>query len=211
MILFYGDTHGDLRHVLPTVKEAKPAVIIFLGGIFRDSVWYPRYTVDVEPTFMSYEEYVAESLKAERWKLYREQAKSSMNANDWKQNQESIANGSIPDLPMPELAGKALTHKSSIFYEDYTELYGQKADILVTHEAPSCHRHGFIAIDSLAQSMKVKTTFHGHHHDCLDYSEHEAKLGFKPHGVGLRGVTDMYGGMIRAGQLDEQRMNRGSK
>lgn len=275
MILFYGDTHGDLRHVLPTVKAEKPAAIILLGdiqssrpleqeladvmkltevyfihgnhdtdskadhdnlfnsqladrnlhgriveidghkvaglgGIFRASIWWPD-PIKNEPAFMNYNEFVSEGLIAERWKLYRQQAKASMNADDWKQYQKNVAEGWVPNLPMPALEGKALTHKSSIFYENYIELYGQQADILVTHEAPSCHRHGFKVIDSLAQSMKVKHAFHGHHHDCLDYSEHEAKLGFKPHGVGLRGVTNLHGNVIKAGQLDDQRKDRGNK
>jgi calcineurin-like phosphoesterase family protein len=274
MILFYGDVHGDLRHVLPTVKSEKPVAIILLGdiqaqrpleqelsdvmkltevyfihgnhdtdskqdhdnlfnsqladrnlhgriieidglrvaglgGIFRSSIWWTN--TEAEPAFMNYEEYAREGLIAERWKLYRKNAKASMNADDWKQYQKNVAEGWVPDLPMPELEGKALTHKSTIFYEDWFNLNGQQADILVSHEAPSCHPHGFTAIDQLAQSMKVKRSFHGHHHDCLDYSQHEKKLGFKPHGVGLRGVTDLDGNVIRAGQLDEQRMSRGNK
>jgi len=59
--------------------------------------------------------------------------------------------------------------------------------------------------------MKIKHLFHGHHHDNLDYSGHEARMGFKAHGVGLRGVTDLFGTVIKAGQLDEQRMHRSEK
>lgn len=275
MILMFGDTHGELKHILPVVQKEKPAAIIFLGdiqaqrpleqeladvmrltevwwipgnhdtdskadhdnlfnsaladrnlhgriveidghkvaglgGIFRASIWWPD-PVETEPVFISYEEYIKDGLMADRWKLYRKQAKASMTIEDCKQYQKNVANGWIPELPMPEIAGKALTHKSSIFYEDYIELYGQQADILVAHEAPSCHRHGFQAIDQLAQSMKIKHAFHGHHHDNLDYSAHEVRMGFKAHGVGLRGVTDLFGNVIKAGQLDEQRMQGSEK
>ena len=103
---------------------------------------------------------------------------------------------------MPELEGNALKHKSTIFHEDWLTLYGQEADILVTHEAPSCHHHGFKAIDVLAKGMKAKFTFHGHHHDRLNYEADESWLGFSAHGVGYRGVSDMYGGMVSIGESE---------
>lgn len=261
MILMFGDTHGDFRHVLPAVEAEKPKAIIFLGdlqaqrpleeelasvldksevwwipgnhdtdsrkdysnlfeskladrnlhgriveidglrvaglgGIFRESAWYPRESAEVEPRHPDYDSLINAEMEAERWKEYRRQK----------------AAGQEPgDLPSPPLIGKALTHRSTIFWNEWMELYGREADILVTHEAPSCHPHGFVAIDVLAQSMRVKFAFHGHHHDRLNYSAHEERLGFSAHGVGLRGVTDMYGGMIRAGQLDEKRSYRQDK
>ena len=173
-----------------------------LGGIFRASIWYPQTSAEVEPMYRSYEDYASEGLLAERWKLYRKQAKSCMNPNDWKQYQKNVAIGWMPDLPIPEIAGKALTHKSSIFHNDWKTLYGQEADILVTHEAPTSHRHGFHAIDVLAQGMKAKYSFHGHHHIRQNYAEDEARLGFSAHGVGYRGVSDMYGGMISIGERE---------
>ena len=56
-------------------------------------------------------------------------------------------------------------HNSSIWYEDVESLSQQQADILVTHEAPSCHRHGFNVLDDLAFNMRVSRLFHGHHHE----------------------------------------------
>ena len=55
-------------------------------------------------------------------------------------------------------------HHSSIWWEDYEALFDQKADILVTHEGPSCHRFGFKPIDDLDFALGVKRLFHGHHH-----------------------------------------------
>lgn len=40
-----------------------------------------------------------------------------------------------------------------------------KADILVTHEAPGSHRHGFSAISELGAAMGVRMIFHGHLHE----------------------------------------------
>ena len=101
-----------------------------------------------------------------------------------------------------------LNHASSIFPEVYDTLATLKADVLVTHEAPSCHPYGFDAIDLLAQSLGVKKVFHGHQHDRLDYRPLWDRLGFEAHGVGLRGITDLDGNVIVTGELDEERMSR---
>ena len=99
-------------------------------------------------------------------------------------------------------------HRSSIFPEDYFHLVSQQADILVTHEAPSAHPHGFAAIDELARSMKVGKAFHGHHHDRLDYSDDRTRLGFAAFGVGYCGVMDINGCCIQPGKFDQARPQR---
>jgi hypothetical protein len=48
----------------------------------------------------------------------------------------------------------------------------------------------------------VLTSFHGHHHDRLDYSAERTRLGFYFCGVGLRGITDQVGRVILAGEFD---------
>ena len=61
----------------------------------------------------------------------------------------------------------ALIHSlgtTSIWPEDYDYLAGQKADILVTHEAPSSHPAGVAALDALARAMGARLIVHGHHH-----------------------------------------------
>ncbi len=68
------------------------------------------------------------------------------------------------------------------------QLATQQADILITHEAPGYLEHGFATLDELARRMGVRTTVHGHQHDCIDSSAHWAAQGFESYGVGLRGV-----------------------
>ncbi len=63
-----------------------------------------------------------------------------------------------------------------------------QADILITHEAPGYHEHGFKALDTLARRMGVRMTVHGHQHDCINSSARWAEQGFESYGVGLRGV-----------------------
>lgn len=105
--------------------------------------------------------------------------------------------------------GLSLKHSSSIFPDEYDRLSQLHADVLVTHEAPSVHPHGFDALDELAQAMNVNSTFHGHHHDNLDYSRHWAQLGHKAYGVGFCGITALDGTVIRAGDFDTVRKTRG--
>jgi predicted phosphodiesterase len=60
--------------------------------------------------------------------------------------------------------GLPLGLRASIFPEDYDMLADLRADVLVTHEAPSCHRYGFQEIDLLAEAMGARMIVHGHHH-----------------------------------------------
>jgi predicted phosphodiesterase len=170
------------RNLHGKITEIEGLKVAGLGGIFREKIWWP-YPVENNPVHESYE--------ALERHLTLELAYHKINQQ--KMNWE------------------LLKHKSTIFYEDWINLYGQEADILVTHEAPSCHPHGFKVLDVLAQSMKVNYSFHGHHHDRLNYSAHDEKLGFSAHGVGFCGVSDQWGGMISAGDFDGQRMYRQNK
>ena len=45
------------------------------------------------------------------------------------------------------------------------------------------------AVDELAKSLKVQTTFHDHHHDCSDYRRHWAKREYQAFIVGFYVVT----------------------
>ena len=61
----------------------------------------------------------------------------------------------------------ALMHSlgaTAIWPEDYELLAGQRADILVTHEAPRSHPAGNAALDALARAMGAGLIVHGHHH-----------------------------------------------
>jgi Icc-related predicted phosphoesterase len=67
-----------------------------------------------------------------------------------------------------------------IFPDDIQNLSGCRADVLVTHEAPTCHRYGFAALDKLGADLKVAWHVHGHHHK--DYA------AVTPHGVAVQGL-----------------------
>jgi predicted phosphodiesterase len=89
----------------------------------------------------------------------------------------------------------------AIYPDVYDHLAKLRADILITHEAPSCHPHGFDALDDLAKSMRVKRSFHGHHHDDLtdQYREGAAARGFDAIGVNYCAITNGLGERVLEG------------
>lgn len=61
--------------------------------------------------------------------------------------------------------GLPLKRRAAIWWEDYASLFAQRADLLVTHEAPGCHRYGFSVLDELADAMGASLLVHGHQHE----------------------------------------------
>jgi len=85
--------------------------------------------------------------------------------------------------------GPHLRHWSSLYPAHFEQLRTQRCDVLVLHEAPGYHPHGFAALDILARDMRARLVVHGHQHDSLDSSAHWAEQGFMTVGVPMRGVT----------------------
>jgi predicted phosphodiesterase len=164
------------RNLHGKIVEIDGVRVAGLGGVFREEIWYPDPATS-PAHFDSYSDYAKHSEPGRI--LAAQRIRASKNG---KQD--------------PKAVGKLLKHKSSIFYGDWFELYGRQADILVTHEAPSSHRHGFSVIDDLARSLHAKFSFHGHQHEHYRHAFEE----FVAHGVGFRAVTDQYGGMISEGE-----------
>ena len=98
--------------------------------------------------------------------------------------------------------GLPLKARAAIWWEDFEVLWDQAADILVSHEAPSCHPMGFRLIDDLALAMGAHTIVHGHHHVGYTFRYRDEPL--TAIGVGLAGVTSGAGRMCEPGQRDWQ-------
>lgn len=60
--------------------------------------------------------------------------------------------------------GMPLRVRDAIFPEDLDAMTHLRANVLIAHEAPSCHRHGFLAVDQAAQACCARLVVHGHHH-----------------------------------------------
>ena len=81
-------------------------------------------------------------------------------------NRKQLA-GDLAGLGLGEEQQTALQHSlgtMAIWPEDYDHLASQRADILVTHEAPRSHPAGNAALDALARAMGAHLIVHGHHH-----------------------------------------------
>ena len=194
------------RNLHGRVVEIAGIRVAGLGGVFRGEIWYPRPSANAEAVdaarFNNYDEFCAD--------LQQKQGLKKRLAKFEKAQAEAIPDR-IAVLTDEIRNGKLRKHKSSIFTDDYMQLFTQTADILVTHEAPSCHPHGFRAIDDLAQAMGVRAVFHGHQHDCLNYPKQDAENGFSAYGVGLRGITDGAGKLLLAGEKDAERAYRNNR
>jgi hypothetical protein len=90
---------------------------------------------------------------------------------------------------------------AAIYPDDVAALSKLRADILVTHEAPSCHPYGFEAIDALSRAMRVVRSFHGHQHDdrSAEYALVREKLGFDARAVGFCGIKNGLGELVFEG------------
>ncbi len=78
----------------------------------------------------------------------------------------------------------------AIWPEDIDALAAQRADVLVTHEAPSSHPAGAAVIDALARAMGARLIVHGHHH--VGYRAH-ADDGLQAQGVPAGWAMDLAG------------------
>ncbi len=93
--------------------------------------------------------------------------------------------------------GLPLGLRDAIWMEDYERLWDQQAEVLVCHEAPSCHKHGWTALDDLADAMGVSVVIHGHHHTDYDSTICDGRI--RVFGVGLAGVRQLDGTIVRRG------------
>lgn len=171
--------HRNLHGRVETIEGIKVAG---LGGVFRGEIWYPGMKCD------------------EATRQFKSPA--SRNFQSYADYVAQSANGRFKTKTL--LEHKLLKHKSTIFPDVYESLMLQKADILVTHEAPDGHPNGFTELGKLAIKLGITHYFHGHHHDSLDYSDWNAKTGIALFGVGFRGITNMKGEVIIAGESDDE-------
>lgn len=234
-VLFCGDPHGRFARILSCAVDLDASAVILLGDLqpmrplheelapIADRVWFihGNHDTDSERDFNN----VFESTLSSRnihgrvvtlpnqvsigglGGVFRESVwhPASSNQPRYRSRAELIRSTARQDRWRD---GPQRKHWSSIFPEEVDRLSLLRADVLVTHEAGEGHPHGFEIIDDLARSMGVSATFHGHHHDRLDYSSRWEAQGFRSHGVGLGGIMDLDGSVIVLGELDHVRQFR---
>jgi len=226
-IFFCGDPHGRFDHIIEAVNQHRPAAVILLGDIQaqrplevelaaildKTEIWFIHGNHDTDSE--ADHDNLFESALASRnlhgrvveiagvriaglGGIFRGQVWDGAQAQIYR-SQEEFMNRCEEEEHWR--SGIPLLHRSTIFPEEYYKLAEQRADVLVTHEAHSAHPNGIKAIDKLGRALQVQISFHGHHHDRLDYSA-EDWLGFRAFGVGLCGITDLDGNVIVEGAQD---------
>ncbi|CAN5243853.1 metallophosphoesterase [soil metagenome] len=233
-IFFCGDMHGRFEHIIEAVHDHRPGAIVLLGDLqaARPLDVELAEILALTEVWLIHGNHDTAS-QADHDHLFG----SSLAGRNLHGRVETVAGvriagmggvfrGNVWSPPGPAhfasredfvaRAGKGnrwrgglpLKHRSTIFPADIERLAQERAEVLVTHEAPSSHPHGFAAIDELARRLGAGRSFHGHHHDSLDYSSNWDALGVQARGVGFRGIMDLEGRVIRPGDYDDDKARR---
>lgn len=228
-ILFCGDPHGKFNHIIRAVQELDASAVVLLGDLqpiwplhvalapIAERVWFihGNHDTDLPRDF----ENVFDSTLSDRNVHGRVVTlpdgtrlaglggifctavwDPTTQVEPSYRTREELVLATPPARRWRD--GPERKHWSTILPEDFEQLSKLEADVLVTHEAGAAHPHGFKILDDLARSMAVHTTFHGHHHDRLDYSKKWSAQGFRSFGVGLGGITDQDGEVVVKGEID---------
>lgn len=99
--------------------------------------------------------------------------------------------------------------RSAIYFDEVKALQRNRTHILVTHEAPSCHYHGWEVFDETARVMGAYRLFHGHTHDDMSeqYAFSRERLGFDARSVPFRAIKNGLGEMVHHGSMYERAAN----
>jgi predicted phosphodiesterase len=240
-VLYCGDPHGSFRHIIEAAGHTKASAVVLLGDMepqrplhlelepILDRVWWLPGNHDAD-TDELYERVWGSKLAdrnvhgkvvvlpdgtrlASLAGVFREAVWHPGVAGEPRFRSRKQHAKSTPRQDRFN-GGHHRKHWGTIYPDELDRLAELRADVLVTHEAPGYHPHGFEILDTLAQSLGVKVTVHGHHHDRLDSSARWEAQGFRSYGVGLRGITaiDAEGNatVVRPGELDDAREGRGT-
>lgn len=194
-ILFCGDPHGNFRQIIEQVNLVHPDAVILLGDMDcskpLDQELSPVLDKGI-PVYWIIGNHDTD--KEEYYDNLMSSSISDFNLNGkildicglkiaglggvfrgkiWNPNSTEIPSYQtreqfLKNTPAPSRwkGGIPRKHRSTIFPEDFSNLLKMgEADILVSHEAPSSHSFGFLAIDELANDLKSSVIIHGHHHE----------------------------------------------
>lgn len=190
-ILFAGDPHGSFDSIINAVLHYKPLAVVMLGdySLQQKLDIYLKPIADLTEIWWIYGNHDVAS-KADYCHLFE----SAYKHNGLHLKVREIAGLKIAGLggifmaknwyppaqsrwhsrnhwfraqsPQIRRGGMPLKLKYSIWQHEVAIMQDTvQADILVTHEAPSCHRYGFHAIDELAKAIGARYIFHGHQHE----------------------------------------------
>ncbi|MGZ8226471.1 MAG: metallophosphoesterase family protein [Methylococcaceae bacterium] len=216
-ILFAGDPHGDFQAIIAAVHKHKPEAVVLLGDYDLDrplekclqeiidltEIWWIAGNHDFQSP-CKYNNLFNSALADKGLHLKVTEIAGLRVAGlggiflgrvwyppqepKWSDKQHYLRSQSATNRQ----PGLSLKYQSAIWHNEFQALKTLKADILVTHEAPGSHRHGFSVIGDLAAAMGVKHIFHGHLHE--NYSR-TIKNNIQVYGVANSAVSDLQGNL----------------
>lgn len=214
-ILFAGDPHGNFKPLISAVLNNKPEAVVLLGDYDLEE---PLENYLAEIADLTQVWWIAGNHDFETPSKYNNLFNSSLSHRNLHLKVTEIAGLRVAGLSgvflgrvwyppqEPKWLGKehfllnqpphvqqtelSLKYKSAIWHDEFEAFKSLKADVLVSHEAPGSHRHGFRAISDLGAAMGVKQIFHGHLHE--NYAT-IIKNKIKVCGVANTAVSDLLG------------------
>jgi len=198
-LMFFGDPHGELEPVIAAVERYRPEAIVLLGDVQARQPLHVELEpiLNLTEAWFIHGNHDTDTVEDFDNLFGSQIAERNLHGRIVEIAGYKIAGlGGIfrtkiwdPRQPIEEAAfpsgdamrrtmkreerwrdGISRKHRSSIFPHDYQHLLRSgPADILVTHEAPAAHPHGWRAIDELAETLGVQLVVHGHHHRDIDY------------------------------------------
>jgi predicted phosphodiesterase len=198
-LMFFGDPHGDLGPVIAAVERFQPEAIVLLGDVQArqplhlelapilnlTEVWliHGNHDTDADADYDNLfgSELACRNLHGRVVEIagFKFAGLGGIFRSKIWDPRRPIEEAAFPSSDAMRRTmksherwrdGISRKHRSSIFPADYQRLLRSgPADILVTHEAPAAHPHGWQAVDELAKTLGVQLVVHGHHHQNIDY------------------------------------------
>lgn len=214
-ILFAGDPHGNFDPLINAVNQYAPEAVVLLGDydlkkplehylqpiMDKTKIWWIPGNHDFDPP-LHHKNLFSSQLSMQGLHLkvieiagiriaglggiFLGRVWYPPHSPKWKSKQQYLSH----QASNVKRSSLSLKFQCAIWPDEVSSLKKLKADILVTHEAPRSHRHGFLVIDQLAEAMNVQKVFHGHLHE--HYSATIGK-GIQVFGVGDAMVSDLLG------------------
>lgn len=214
-VLFCGDPHGRFEHIIAAVADHRPVAVVLLGDMDLEIPLHEALAPVVEMgvpvrwipgNHDSDQDHYHDNLFHSDWAAWNVHGQVVQLGELRMAGLGGVFRGRIW-CPEGELAsrnydsraelisqspknvrwrgGVPRKHTTTIFPEDVEQLSKERAHVLVTHEAPSSHKNGFVEIDRLAEKLRAEVIVHGHHHVAYDET---LPSGVRVVGVEIRGL-----------------------
>lgn len=209
-VLFYGDPHGEWRALRRACVEERPGAVVILGDCDLERPLREELAPVLEAGIPVHWIPGNHDTHKEEWfdRLWGDHPDGNLHARRAELNDIAVAGlggifmervwyprhedavpvhctrkGLLRSLSRTERwrGGLPLRLRDAILPEDVDALRRLRADVLVSHEAPTCHCHGFVGIDMAARACRARLVVHGHHHESYE--------GALPDGTPVRGLA----------------------